>query len=383
MRYLALGDSMSIDKYTNVENGGAVSQFSKLICANELQDLTHDGFTTDAVIDSLTKVSLKPDVITLTVGGNDLLQRPSWNTDRHSLQDPNTEETLKKLNRIFSSLYRFHCKVIVNTIYDPTDGDEALLRQLGMSGQFREAYDEINNAIRRMARRYGFILSDLQQLFTGHGINSADTWLTMEIEPNYAGATAIAKCWHQLFLEPDNGILLRDIHNGWSFSLGINDFEFDYRAGMDELDRQWLLISYRVASPDASWHWTDPSIKFSDAKELSKWLADVASGNLTASDIDFEEPEVSFSIMNRTDDVITIRVCLYNPNAPYSSRNKHAFRLIWAKSKRHLTKPPVPGCVCSVIYKDFSVTPKDLLQASESLLDNLRLLPSREGLSVD
>ncbi len=197
---------MSIDRYTGVEGGGAVSQFSRLMGADEVQDLTHDGFTTDAVIESLAAISIQPDVITLTVGGNDLLQRPSWNVDRYSLLAPDTERTKEKLQQIYSHLHRFHCKVIVNTIYDPTDGDDALLSQLGMSAQFREAFDETNESIRAMARRYGFLLSDLRQLFTGHGMNSTDTWLTMEIEPNYAGAAAIADCWYHLFLQPERGV---------------------------------------------------------------------------------------------------------------------------------------------------------------------------------
>jgi len=205
VRYLALGDSTSIDKYTGVQSGGAVSQFSSLINADEVQDLTHDGFTTDAVIESLARVRIHPDIITLTVGGNDLLQRPSWNVDRNSLEDPDTQETLNKLRYIFLELYEYRCKVIVNTIHDPTDGNETLMQQLGMSVQFRSAYEEINQEIRQMGQIHGFLLSDLQQLFVGHGINSTDTWVTMEIEPNFAGATAIAKRWHELFLETEKG----------------------------------------------------------------------------------------------------------------------------------------------------------------------------------
>ncbi|MEN6371469.1 MAG: SGNH/GDSL hydrolase family protein [Armatimonadota bacterium] len=383
MKYLALGDSVSIDKYTGVEHGGAVNQFSKLIGADELQDLTHDGFTTDAVIGSLEKISMKPDVITLTLGGNDLLQRPSWNIDRYSLKDPNTKETLKKLHYIYSQLYRFNCKVIVNTIYDPTDGDEALLRQLGMSEKFREAYDDVNNAIRKMARRYGFLLSDLQQLFLGHGINSADTWLTMEIEPNHAGATAIANHWYQLFLEPDKGMVLTDVHDGWSFSLAINKFQYEYKGEMNNDDNQWLLVSFRVASPDESWHWTDPSLMFDEVKMLSAWLADIAAGNSTTGDIDFLEPEIRFKLLNRTNELITLRVYIYNPDAQYASRSKHGFRQIWARSEQPLTKPVNPDYMIPMVYKDYVVTPQNILKASQSLLDNLRQLPSREGLSAD
>lgn len=201
MKYLALGDSISIDRYTGIKGGGAVSQFSRLIGADELQDLTHDGYTTYTVMQSLGRIRIMPDVITITVGGNDLLQRPSWNIDRYSLQDPDTQEVLGRLNRIYSVLQSFNCTAIVNTIYDPTDGDETLLQQLGMIPPFRCAHKEINCAIRDMACKCGFLLSDLYELFQGHGITSQDTWVTNEIEPNYFGATAIAAHWHSLFLQ--------------------------------------------------------------------------------------------------------------------------------------------------------------------------------------
>jgi hypothetical protein len=42
------------------------------------------------------------------------------------------------------------------------------------------------------------MLSDLQALFRGHGIVSTEPWIVMQIEPNYAGATAIARQWREL-----------------------------------------------------------------------------------------------------------------------------------------------------------------------------------------
>src|SRR5687767_13494848 len=74
MNYLALGDSISIDDYTGVVGGGAASQFAKLVRADEFQNLTRDGNTTDGVLETLSLVTTRPDVATLTAGGNDFLQ---------------------------------------------------------------------------------------------------------------------------------------------------------------------------------------------------------------------------------------------------------------------------------------------------------------------
>ena len=67
--YLALGDSMSIDDYTGVQGGGAVHQFYEFLGDSwSIDDRTVDGCCIPDVL---------PDghgeVITLTIGGNDLL----------------------------------------------------------------------------------------------------------------------------------------------------------------------------------------------------------------------------------------------------------------------------------------------------------------------
>lgn len=75
--YLALGDSMSIDAYTGVPGGGAVDQFYKRLQARDdgcwrLDDRTLDGCKIEGVARLLP---LPPaDLITMTIGGNDLIQ---------------------------------------------------------------------------------------------------------------------------------------------------------------------------------------------------------------------------------------------------------------------------------------------------------------------
>jgi lysophospholipase L1-like esterase len=197
MNYLALGDSISIDDYTGVAHGGAVSQFARLIGADCVADLTRDGGTTDGVLESLRSVQFRPGVVTLTAGGNDLLMAVSWGLD-----PPRSEisicKPLKNLTEISGILYAYACPVIVNTIYDPTDGDDALVTGLGLPPSLRLALYELNAGIGQIAKSNGFLLSDLHALFAGHSVRSADPWIVADIEPNHAGATAIARHWHDL-----------------------------------------------------------------------------------------------------------------------------------------------------------------------------------------
>jgi lysophospholipase L1-like esterase len=188
MRYLALGDSISIDDYTGVEGGGAVSQLAARLGARgaDLQDLTRDGNTTDGVLADLQLVNGRPDLVTLTAGGNDFLKG----------RVPAT--IAANVEKIARQLVNFRCTVILNTVYDPTDGDQSLLQMLGLSGDARQRYSELNDALRGIAGRHGFLLADLEALFHGHGVASAKPWFVLDIEPNHAGATAIAGCWHGL-----------------------------------------------------------------------------------------------------------------------------------------------------------------------------------------
>jgi lysophospholipase L1-like esterase len=71
--YLAIGDSISIDDYTGVGGGGAASQLARKLGV-DLVDLTRDGNTTQGVLADLAAAPPAADVVTLTAGGNDLLE---------------------------------------------------------------------------------------------------------------------------------------------------------------------------------------------------------------------------------------------------------------------------------------------------------------------
>ncbi len=203
MRYVALGDSISIDDYTGVAGGGAASQFARLVGATQFFNLTRDGCTTSGVLEAIPLITEIPDIVTLTVGGNDLLEfasslNPSETTENFSAIACAAEATAINLHTIADHLASFRCTVIMNTIYDPTGGDDIAASHLGLPPALRTAFNSINSCISSIACEHGFRLSDLEVLFHGHGAGSPAEWFVLDIEPNYAGATAVANHWHAL-----------------------------------------------------------------------------------------------------------------------------------------------------------------------------------------
>jgi lysophospholipase L1-like esterase len=188
--YLALGDSISIDDYTGVRDGGAASQLARKLDA-ELVNLTRDGNTSQGVLADLAAASAAADVVTLTAGGNDLLGGDL----PHAI--------LRRLHQIATRIQPLGARVIINTVYDPSDGDNELgRRELGLSRlatiELRRRLNTLNGGIARLAHEYGFLLADLERLFHGHGLASHEPWYVQVIEPNLAGATAIAEHWYEL-----------------------------------------------------------------------------------------------------------------------------------------------------------------------------------------
>jgi lysophospholipase L1-like esterase len=188
--YLALGDSISIDDYTGVPGGGAASQLARKL-GLELVDLTRDGNTSQGVLADLAAAPAAADVVTVTAGGNDLLggDRP--------------RAILRRLHEIAARTQPLGARLIVNTVYDPSDGDNELgRRELGLSRlatiELRRRLNALNRGIAKLASEYGFLLADLEQLFHGHGLASDEPWYVQVIEPNLAGATAIAEHWYEL-----------------------------------------------------------------------------------------------------------------------------------------------------------------------------------------
>jgi lysophospholipase L1-like esterase len=143
------------------------------------------------VLADLARALAAADVVTLTAGGNDLLggDRP--------------RAILRRLHLIAERIQPLGARVVLNTVYDPSDGDNSVgRRELGLSRlaaiELRRRLNAVNGGIRKLAREHGFLLADLERLLDGHGVTSDEPWFVQVIEPNLAGATAVAERWYEL-----------------------------------------------------------------------------------------------------------------------------------------------------------------------------------------
>jgi lysophospholipase L1-like esterase len=180
LKYLALGDSISIDRYTNVEGGGAAAQLYARLRredpAWELDDQTFDGCTIRQVP---VNGDNDADIATLTIGGNDLLQAQYRDPNEFG---PKFMDAYRDLCRRIRSQYP-RATVTVGNIYNP---------QGVLPDQLRQGLELVNQFIAAVLPDYGFILADINAAFRGH----EEEYLTLQIEPSLAGATCIAKLFY-------------------------------------------------------------------------------------------------------------------------------------------------------------------------------------------
>jgi hypothetical protein len=175
---LALGDSMSIDDYTDRIGGGAASQFARMLGNGwTFADRTCDGCRmADVPRDG------RGDVVTLTIGGNDLL----YYRDRYLREglDEFAHEHLSLLTEVRSA--NRTALFIVGDIYAPAF-PLTLAEQTGLA--------EANLAIRRNCEVAGAVLAPIHDTFGGH----ESAYLCLGIEPTLAGASAIAQLFRRVF----------------------------------------------------------------------------------------------------------------------------------------------------------------------------------------
>jgi hypothetical protein len=176
--YLALGDSMSIDDYTGVVGGGAVRQFHAALGSEwELDDRTRDGCCIGGV-----PLDGHGDVITLTIGGNDLLANADrWVRDGLAEFAAAHAELLDCV-RAANPTAAF----IVGDVYEPA---------APLSSAQVERLDEANTIIRANCKRVGAVLAPIHDAFRSHEAE----YLCLGIEPTLAGAKAIASLFEDAF----------------------------------------------------------------------------------------------------------------------------------------------------------------------------------------
>ncbi len=178
--YLALGDSMSIDEYTGVVGGGAVSQFFQSLGSSwRLRDHAFDGCLIRQV-----PTRYQGDLLTLTIGGNDAIER------MNDILAHGADGLLADHWKLLQALRETNPRacIIVGNVYRPLMPlpDIALTR-----------LDELNRGIRENVARIDGLLADIYGAFKGH----EEQFLCQQIEPALQGATVIANLFRSRFQE--------------------------------------------------------------------------------------------------------------------------------------------------------------------------------------
>lgn len=220
--YVALGDSISIDDYSGGPGRGGAS----LLFANRDEDfpewhgrdlrtvqpgttfalLATDGATTRSLVQAqlprLRTLGLRPTVVTLTIGGNDLLGAyGSTDTARGVIAGVRAavDLVLTELTEAAPT-----ARIVVGTVYDPSDGTGDAGR-LGLPPwpDAVAVISELNDALRAVALAHGAVVAEIAAAFRGHGLLAGeptrreprpaerDLWFCNLIEPNAWGANGV------------------------------------------------------------------------------------------------------------------------------------------------------------------------------------------------
>lgn len=240
-RYIALGDSMSIDLYPALDAGetdvavalervasaghvapiGAASLFyqnDETHWPDEVGDdlvtrypgiehlnVAMDGATLGDVFGeqiAQLETTDEPTLLTLTVGGNDLLSAYGSHP-RGPLLERIANDIAEGYELLVDSIRRLFSEsvLIVATVYDPSDG----------TGRVPGLYDDrpalplhvldaFNSHVRTLARGTPNVkLAEVHAHFLGHGVTAPEEdrwyWRRSLIEPNARGASEIRHLW--------------------------------------------------------------------------------------------------------------------------------------------------------------------------------------------
>jgi lysophospholipase L1-like esterase len=239
VRYIALGDSVSMDLYPALDAGeidvavalerdpsagrvaplGAASLLYRNVddrwpedAGNDLSShhprLTYENHASDGATigevfgEQLTHLeeSEEPSLVTLTIGGNDLLAAFA---SRPRLRDRIAADIAEAYEFLVDSIRRSHPNgtLVLSTVYDPSDRTGKIAGVYDDAGPLPlEMLDAFNEHVRTLARGTPNVLvADLYARFLGHGVTAADAdrwyWSRSLIEPNARGASEIRHAW--------------------------------------------------------------------------------------------------------------------------------------------------------------------------------------------
>ena len=229
--YVALGDSISIDDYSGGPGRGGPS----LLHRNRDDDfpdwrgrdllsrdpettfdlLASDGATTRTLLDvqlpRLAASRVRPTLVTLTIGGNDVL---SAYGDTAAAREVvlRVQAAVSRALDALAGLLAGGGRVVVGTVYDPSDGTgDAAALGLPPWPEAVAVLAELNDGLRAVAARHGAGVAEIAEAFSGHGVLAGDAaqphprpadrdlWFCSVIEPNAWGASGVrAAFWDAL-----------------------------------------------------------------------------------------------------------------------------------------------------------------------------------------
>lgn len=231
-RYIALGDSISIDVYpandvarrhageASTDRLGAVSLLHRnddrlwpefkgrdlqtLMPSVAVDDLTADGATTRSLLMQVGRIKPGDErtLVTITAGGNDLLGQIGFRGMATNGGDAPDAEIASRLKEAVARILQLrpNAVVLVGTVYDPSDGTNRLPhygRPLDEEAKWLARY---NDALRQFVKSDQRLrLADIHRHFLGHGlkVGERDRWYLQEsiIEPNARGASEVRRVW--------------------------------------------------------------------------------------------------------------------------------------------------------------------------------------------
>jgi lysophospholipase L1-like esterase len=220
--YVALGDSMSIDDYAGGPGRGAASVLHRNRDADfpdwagrdlataglEAQILARDGATAGDVLQhQLPRLTKAPTLVTVTMGGNDLMGAYGDDSTARAAIGRVTaigEAVLLRLRALCGPAGR----IVLTTVYDPSDGvGEVPHSGLPPWPNGPALVQALNASLTDLAARHGAVIADVHHRFLGHGVHAGDPatpesrpadhnlWYCGVIEPNAWGAHAVRAAW--------------------------------------------------------------------------------------------------------------------------------------------------------------------------------------------
>lgn len=168
-------------------------------------NLAEDGATIGDVFGTqLTQLSEsnEPTLITLSIGGNDVLsafeRRPVAELLARIVEDvaEGYEFLLQSIQRA-----RPQASIIMTTVYDPSDGTRRVPALFeGVGPLSIQSLHDLNSRIARLAATTkDCALADVHGHFLGHGVTAEEKdrwyWKRSLVEPNATGASEIRRVW--------------------------------------------------------------------------------------------------------------------------------------------------------------------------------------------